>query len=59
MTMGLFKPKNPPDTISDKDWKSIQDRARKANPDLDSIAHPEALRRRKAAAEQHARRQAS
>ena len=32
--MGLFKPKNPPDTISDEDMDKLRDRAIKANPKL-------------------------
>jgi hypothetical protein len=56
MTMGLLKPKNPPNTVSDRDWRKLQDRARKANPRLDRFSDPEAVRRRKAAAKQHAKR---
>ncbi|GAT67825.1 hypothetical protein PS9374_03485 [Planomonospora sphaerica] len=45
-----------PDTISDTTWRALQDRARKANPHLDSLTHPEAIKRRKQASEQHAKR---
>ena len=53
--MGLFS-KKVPNTISDEKMAGLQKRARKANPDLDSIAHPEAIRRRKASNLQHEKR---
>jgi hypothetical protein len=52
--MGLFSKKN--ETVSDEQMADLQRRARKANPRLDSIAGPEAIKRRKAASEQHAKR---
>jgi hypothetical protein len=45
-----------PSTIGDKDYRRLQDRARKANPDLDRLDNPRGIERRKAAAEQHDRR---
>lgn len=45
--MGIFSSKQPaPNTISDKDWRKIQDAARKANPKLDDIFSDEATARR-------------
>jgi hypothetical protein len=41
-----------PNTISDKDWRSIQDRARKANPKLDDTLSTEATARRIAGSQQ-------
>jgi len=40
------------DTISDKDWRSLQDRARKANPKLADTLGKEATARRLAANQQ-------
>ncbi len=54
--MGLSKPKDPPDTVSDKDWRKLQDRAREANPDLDNLTSERAIERRKMFARQHERR---
>jgi len=51
--MGLFSRKN--NTISDEQMASLQKRAREANPDLDSIASPKAIQRRKAASLQRAK----
>lgn len=54
--MGLFKPKDPPNTISDEKMAGLRDRAVKANPRLASIADPEAVKRRLAENEQRDKR---
>lgn len=41
-----------PNTISDEQMRDLQDRAREANPHLDSLTHPDAIRRRIQAREQ-------
>ncbi|HUR02501.1 MAG TPA: hypothetical protein VM347_08175 [Nonomuraea sp.] len=41
-----------PNTITDQEWQRLQERARKANPDLDHFSHPEAVKRRKQSAQQ-------
>ena len=51
--MGLLKPKNPPNTISDRTWRGIQARAVEANPELNSLTHPHAIARRKLASRSH------
>jgi hypothetical protein len=51
--MGLFKPKPPPNTISDAKWKGIQARAVEANPELNQLWHPRAIARRKLASRNH------
>lgn len=53
------EPPPPPDTISDPEYRQLQDRARRANRDLDRLDNPEGIRRRKAAARQHDRRELS
>lgn len=60
MTMNwLRREPEVPATVSDKDWAALQDRARKANPRLDSLTDPEAVRRRLAAGRQHDQRDQS
>lgn len=54
--MGLFKPNDPPNTVSDQEMADLRRRAVKANPRLASITDPEAIRRRLAANEQHDKR---
>lgn len=41
-----------PNTISDAEWKRLQDAARKANPRLNSATDPDAIKARKASAQQ-------
>lgn len=48
-----------PETIGDRQWAGIQDRARKANRDLDRLDDPKGIERRKAAALQHDQRELS
>lgn len=43
-------------TIDDKTWQSLQERARKANPELDSFSNPKAVAHRLAANRQHKNR---
>ncbi len=43
--------KNPTNTISDRDWNRLVRRARKANPHLDDLTDPRAIRRRKQSAD--------
>jgi len=47
MTMGLFKPKNPPNTISDKDWHKIQRGANKTEAREGGMFSQKAVSRRK------------
>lgn len=42
-----------PQTITDDQWESIQDRAIKANPALNSTSTPEAVKRQKDGGLQH------
>jgi hypothetical protein len=48
----MARKQNTTDTISDKDWNKLQRRARRANPQLDDITDPSAIRRRRQSAEQ-------
>jgi hypothetical protein len=45
--MGLFKPKNPPNTISDDDWAKIQRGANKTEARQDGMVSKKAVDRRK------------
>jgi hypothetical protein len=47
MTMGLFTPKNPPDTISDKEWRRIQRGASKTEAREGGMFSKKAVERRK------------
>jgi hypothetical protein len=54
MTMGLFKPRNPPDTISDEEMAGLRRRALKAHPEMAGFdTSKEASGKRKAQNLQH------
>ena len=44
--MAKKKPPEVPNTVTDQQMRDLQDRARKANPNLDSFSNPDAVRRR-------------
>ncbi len=46
-----------PRTITDEQWESIQRRAIKANPALNSVSTPEAVKRQRDGGLQHDKRQ--
>jgi hypothetical protein len=53
--MGFFDtPADTPETISDKDYKKLQDRARKANPE--SVFSKKSVARRNATTDQRSKR---
>lgn len=58
--MGLLsKPERTPSTISDREWRRLQDRALKANPRLADTFSAESVARAKAGAEQARKRERS
>lgn len=54
--MGWGKQPITPSTVSDKDWRDMQARARKADPRLADSFSAESVRRAKAGAEQYRKR---
>jgi hypothetical protein len=48
----MARKQNITDTISNKDWNRLRARARKANPYLDDLTDPRAIKRRKQSAQQ-------
>lgn len=57
--MGWGKQPPTPNTIDDGQWQSLQDRARKANPDRMDVTSNKAAELRKAAARQFRKREQS
>lgn len=51
----MARKQNTTTTISDKDWNKLQRRARRANPQLDDITDPRAIRSRKQSADQRSK----
>ena len=51
--MGLFSKPQVPNTISDQQMADLRRKAVKANPHLDSMTDPRAIKARKDAARQH------
>jgi hypothetical protein len=54
--MGLFKPKNPPDTISDEKWHRIQRGANKTEAREGGMFSTKAVERRKTFSKQRDKR---
>lgn len=55
----MANPDGTPQTITDEQWESIQARAIKANPKLNSVSTPEAVKRQRDGGQQHDKRHLS